>query len=105
MEDYISREAALNCFHAWRDKHGDIHEPDELKEYRAIEDLTAENVRKNRLGVWVQTVTAHMEGTVSIAPRWGCSCCGREFLFDPVKAHFLFCPECGAENMMEEADG
>lgn len=39
MEDLISREAALDCFHDWIDRHGDVHTPDEMTEYRAIEEL------------------------------------------------------------------
>ena len=39
MSDLISREAALNCFHDWVDKYGDVHTPDEMPEYRAIEGL------------------------------------------------------------------
>ena len=37
--DCISRQAALDCFHDWIDKHGDVHTPDEMAEYRAIEAL------------------------------------------------------------------
>ena len=37
--DLISRENALNCFHDWVDRHGDVHTPDEMAEYRAIEAL------------------------------------------------------------------
>ena len=36
MQDLISREAALNCFHDWIDRRGDVHTPDEMSEYRAI---------------------------------------------------------------------
>lgn len=39
MSDLISREAALACFHAWVDKHGDVCTPDDMEEYRAIEAL------------------------------------------------------------------
>ena len=39
MADLIDRAAALNCFHSWVDKHGDVHTPDEMPEYRAIEEL------------------------------------------------------------------
>ena len=39
MKDLIERQAALDCFHEWIDKHGDIHTPDEMAEYRAIEAL------------------------------------------------------------------
>lgn len=39
MSDLIDREAALNCFHAWVDKYGDVHTPDDIPEYRAIEAL------------------------------------------------------------------
>ena len=38
-DDPISREAALACFHDWIDKNGDLHTPDEMAEYRAIEGL------------------------------------------------------------------
>lgn len=37
--DLINREAALDCFHDWIDRHGDVHTPDEMAEYRAIEEL------------------------------------------------------------------
>ena len=40
-EDLIRRQDALNCFHAWIDKHGDVQEPDDMAEYRAIENLPA----------------------------------------------------------------
>ena len=39
MSDLIDREAALNCFHSWADKYGDVHTPDEMPEYRALEEL------------------------------------------------------------------
>ena len=37
--DLISRQAALDCFHDWIDRRGDVHTPDEMAEYRAIEAL------------------------------------------------------------------
>ena len=39
MSDLIDREAALNCFHSWVDKYGDVYTPDEMPEYRALEAL------------------------------------------------------------------
>ena len=39
MSDLIEREAALNCFHSWVDKYGDVYTPDDNPEYRAIEAL------------------------------------------------------------------
>lgn len=39
MKDLIEREAALACFHAWVDKHGDVCTPDDMPEYQAIEAL------------------------------------------------------------------
>ena len=39
MRDLIDREAALNCFHSWVDKYGDVYTPDDMPEYQAIEDL------------------------------------------------------------------
>lgn len=41
MMDLIEREAALACFHDWIDHRGDVHTPDEMAEYRAIEALPA----------------------------------------------------------------
>ena len=39
MSDLIDRDAALNCFHSWADKYGDVHTPDEMPEYQALEEL------------------------------------------------------------------
>ena len=39
--DCISRQAALDCFHDWVDRRGDVHTPDEMAEYLAIEALPA----------------------------------------------------------------
>ena len=39
MDDLISRQAALDCFHDWIDRRGDVHTPDEMAEYQAIEEL------------------------------------------------------------------
>ena len=42
MKDLISREKALDCFHDWLDKYGDVHTADEMTEYQAIEALPTE---------------------------------------------------------------
>jgi hypothetical protein len=39
MNGLIRRSDALGCFHDWVDKYGDVHTPDEMAEYRAIEEL------------------------------------------------------------------
>ena len=39
MTEYIPKESVLACFHDWIDRRGDIHTPDEMPEYRAIEAL------------------------------------------------------------------
>lgn len=39
MADPIDRQAALDCFHDWIDRYGDVHTPDEMAEYRTIEAL------------------------------------------------------------------
>lgn len=46
MAEYIKREDALDCFHAWVDKYGDVNLPDDMPEYRAIENLPAADVVK-----------------------------------------------------------
>lgn len=38
-DDLIRRSDALDCFHSWVDRYGDVHTPDEMAEYRAIEEL------------------------------------------------------------------
>lgn len=45
MADYISREAALSCFHDWIDRYGHEHSADEMTEYQRIEELPAADVR------------------------------------------------------------
>lgn len=42
MKDLIDREAALNCYHDWVDQYGDVHTPDEMPEYQAIEALPSD---------------------------------------------------------------
>lgn len=42
--DYISRGAALACFHDWIDRYGHEHSADEITEYQRIEDLPAADV-------------------------------------------------------------
>ena len=42
MKDLIDREKALDCFHDWVDKYGDVHTADEMTEYQAIEALPTE---------------------------------------------------------------
>lgn len=42
MKDLIDREKALDCFHDWVDKYGDVHAVDEMTEYQAIEALPTE---------------------------------------------------------------
>lgn len=44
MADFISREAALACFHDWIDQYGHEHTADEMTEYQRIEDLPAADV-------------------------------------------------------------
>ena len=41
MADLIDRQAALDCFHDWIDKRGDVHTADEIVEYGRIEALPA----------------------------------------------------------------
>lgn len=39
MNDLIDRQEALDCFHDWIDRRGDVHTADEMPEYQAIEAL------------------------------------------------------------------
>lgn len=75
MAEYIEREAALACFHDWIDRHGDVHEADEMPEYRAVMDLPAADVvpwswleryasgmRMNYASSWVYEARKEYEG-------------------------------------------
>ena len=42
--DYISREAAIACFHDWIDRYGHEHTADEIVEYQRIEKLPVADV-------------------------------------------------------------
>lgn len=46
MDDLISRQAALDCFHDWIDKYGNVCTPDDMPEYRAIEALPSAQPEK-----------------------------------------------------------
>lgn len=39
MSEYINRDDALNCFHDWVDKHGDVVCADDTAEYIEIANL------------------------------------------------------------------
>ena len=39
MNDLIDRQEALDCFHDWIDRRGDVHTANEMPEYQAIEAL------------------------------------------------------------------
>ena len=70
MRDLIDREAALKCFHSWVDKYGDVHTPDEMPEYQAIEGLpSALNRRKISEAIYMvyKNKSCHMstEGVVA----------------------------------------
>lgn len=117
MGDYINREEAVEAimdslrndpFVVDADTSQDFVDGSEeqgKEDAALLLQIPAADVRENRRGRWVQTMRAHVEGTVSYAPRWGCSCCGREFLQDPSNLHFLFCPECGADLRGEDQNG
>ena len=93
-DDLISREAALGCFHDWIDKYGDVHTPDEMLEYRAIEQLPSAE-RKN--GRWVR-----IEDENGDFLCWECSECGDRYVMPYHRASY--CPNCGAEMRGEEDD-
>ena len=52
MSELIERQAALECFHCWIDKHGDVHEPDEMPEYQRIEALPSAQPMRPK-GKWI----------------------------------------------------
>ena len=117
MADLIDRAAALNCFHSWTDRYGDVHTPDEMAEYRAIEELpSVEPERTNCTDCtdydhethscpkYCEVIRETVEEVKERTGRWmateadepcfyRCSKCGR--LIDEREN---FCPNCGSYN-------
>ena len=87
---YLDADAVLECFHAWRDRHGDVHEPEEMEEFQKILALPAADVRENRRGKWKPYLP---EGL-----RYQCSECGSRY-----EIPWHFCPNCGADMRGERA--
>ena len=89
--DMISRRAALGCFHDWIDKHGDIHTPDEMPEYREIEALpSAQPMRKKGKWQWSEDMMCFI-----------CSECKSGWKEQPTlmgKPLYEWCPVCGSYN-------
>ena len=86
MDDLISREAALDCFNDWVDRHGDVHAADEDTVYQKIEALPS----AVRTGKWT-TEDCH-----ATTYKYCCSNCKAHH-----RARYDFCPSCGAD-MREE---
>ena len=124
MKDLISREKALDCFHDWVDKYGDVHTADEMTEYQAIEALPTEKSQcalcqyndlewdeepcesctgENNHFKAVQPERKTGKWTIydrhTIPYQYICSECGAYH-----RAMYDFCPTCGAE-MRGETDG
>ena len=94
MKDLIDREAALNCYHDWVDQYGDVHTPDEIPEYQAIEALPSAQPERMR-GRWIRQDNKGK-------PLYGwyqCSECGAV-----IGGKTNFCSECGADMTGGEQD-
>lgn len=126
MDDLISREAALNCFHDWIDKRGDVHTSDEMAEYRAIEALPTVQPDEEALenaynhGYTAAEAEFHKGQPERIKGRWQicgkdakghsdtfeCSECGClvSYAYYVPDCDYQFCPHCGAD-MRGEEDG
>lgn len=87
MDDLINRQDALNCFHAWVDKNGDVYTPDDMPEYQAIEALPS----AQRTGEWIETEFLKLRECSCCHVRWG--------MYDV--ENFNFCPNCGAKMRKE----
>ena len=91
MDELIYKEQALNCFHDWIDKYGDVHTPDEIAAYRAIEALPSaysdEEIQKMQDMEQVQLETAFKigleEGNRDTAPS-----------VQPEQHHDEWCTDC-----------
>lgn len=90
MTDYISREAALSCFHDWIDRYGHEHSADEMTEYQMIEDLPVADVRPVVRGHWIEHISDLFQADSTIE----CDQCHAE---QPTGIDDNFCPNCGAD--------
>ena len=94
MSDLIDREEALECFHCWIDKHGDVHEPDEMPEYQRIEALPSAQPMRKR-GKWRRRLVDN-----GFNADWHCSECGWK---TAIEEHgYNYCPNCGADMRGEQ---
>ena len=94
-DDLIRREDALACFHDWIDKNGDVYTPDDMLEYRAIEQLPS--VQEREAGKWKWSLADN--GWAD----WTCSVCGYTKNTDiHVKLGWRYCPWCGSDLRGEE---
>lgn len=91
-DDLIRREDALACFHDWIDKKGDVYTPDDMLEYRAIEQLPSAERKK---GKWELAEDGWYCSSCELYPPFDC---------DPEEKGIPFCPWCGAD-MRGEEDG
>ena len=91
MSDLIDREAALNCFHAWVDKYGDVYTPDDNPEYRAIEALPSADVQPVRHGHWLRTGRTNVYGGFEVE----CSVCNDSVMITNIEYEH-YCRNCGA---------
>lgn len=76
VTDYISRDAALSCFHDWIDRYGHEHSADEMTEYQRIEELPAADVRpvvkaqrRRETEVMAAVVSGHYGGRTPYGER------------------------------------
>lgn len=101
MDDYISREAAMNVANGWRDQlipvYGKNDEYVKCLETVAehLESLHAADVRPTMRGKWEDTMQSCHD-----SPHVKCSVCGEYYwrYFNKLN----FCPNCGAD-MREES--
>lgn len=97
MADYISREAALDCFSDWIDRYGHEHTADEMTEYQRIEDLPVADVRPVRKAKWE---CSEHQGL------WFSRCSGDDGCggYVPGCTSYRFCPNCGADMREEKSE-
>ena len=91
--DLIRRSDALGCFHDWIDKYGDVHTPDEMAEYRAIEELPSVEPERKK-GKWIDAVLPNDNGGL---PVQVCDQCNTFFPLAYTGGGHRFCPKCGAK--------
>lgn len=97
MNDYISRQAAIDTTYKLRENFKCWDRYDDVVIRKAYADIPTADVRKNVRGEWIEVLRDTYGG--GHFPFSKCSVCQSEQIMDS-----NFCPNCGADMRGEQND-